>query len=319
MLQSRLVAGMFPIGLMVLGASMVFGQTYPNRPIRIVASEAGGGGDFAARLIAQGLTDGLGQPVIVENRPSNIVGEIAAKVQPDGYSLLVEGVSFWIAPLLRKMPYDVTRDFSPVTLASAAPYCLVVHPSVPAKSVKELIDLAKAKPGEINYASAGIGGGAHLAGELFKAMTGVNIAHIPYKGSGPAAIGLIGGQVQMMIANPPAVTPHIKSGKLRALAVTSAQPTALFPGLPTVSASGLPGYEVTVTTALFAPIKTPVAIISRLNQETVRILHRSDVKERFFNTGVEAVGTSPGELGSSIKSDLAKWGKIIKDAGMRAD
>ena len=315
----RFAVAIISAGILVLGAGVVAGQDYPNKPIRIVTGPAGGGSDFTARQIAQRITTTLGQPVVIDNRSGVTQGEVVSKAPPDGYTLFVAGSNVWIDPLLQKTPYDTVRDFSPITLAVTSPNILVIHPSLPVKSVKDLIALAKARPGELNYAANAPGSSAHLAGELFKAMTGVNIAHIPYKGSGPAAIGLIGGQVQMMIANPPAVTPHIKSGKLRALAVTSAQPTALFPGLPTVSASGLPGYEVTVTTALFAPIKTPVAIISRLNQETVRILHRSDVKERFFNTGVEAVGTSPGELGSSIKSDLAKWGKIIKDAGMRAD
>jgi tripartite-type tricarboxylate transporter receptor subunit TctC len=185
--------------------------------------------------------------------------------------------------------------------------------------VKELIALAKAKPGAINYASAGIGGGAHLAAELFKDMTGVNIVHIPYKGSGAASIGLIGGQVQLMFANPPVVTPHIKSGKLRALAVTSAQPSALFPGLPTVAASGLPGYEVMVATALFAPAKTPDAILRRLNHEAVLILHRPDVKERFFKIGAEAMGGSSAQLADWIKADLAKWSRVIKVAGIHVD
>ena len=307
------------VAMTMQGAGVVYGQNYPHKPVRIVTSDAGSGSDFAARLVAQEVTESLGQPVVVDNRSSNIVGGVAAKALPDGYTLLVEGVSLWISPLLQNMPYDPVKDFAPITALSATPWCLVVHPSVQAKSVKELIDLAKARPGEINYASAGIGGGAHLAGELFKSLTGVNIVHIPFKGSGAAAIGLIGGQVQLMFANPPAVTPHIKTGKLRALAVTSAQPSALFPGLPTVMSSGLPGYEVTVALALFAPAKTPDAIIHRLNQEVVRVIRKPDVKEKFSSIGVETASGSPADLAALIKADLAKWSKLIKQAGIKVE
>jgi len=300
-------------------AAAASGQNYPNKPVRIVTSDAGSGSDFAARLVAQEVTDSLAQPVVVDNRSSNIVGGVAARALPDGYTLLVEGVSLWISPLLQKMPYDPVKDFAPITALSATPWCLVVHPSVQAKSVKDLIDLAKAKPGEINYASAGIGGGAHLAGELFRSMTGLNIVHIPFKGSGAAAIGLIGGQVQMMFANPPAVTPHIKTGKLRALAVTSAQPSALFPGLPTVMSSGLPGYEVTVALALFAPARTSDAIINRLNQEVVRVIRKPDVKEKFSSIGVETASGSPADLAALIKADLTKWTKVIKESGIKVE
>ncbi len=306
-------------GVLILDTYAVHAQTYPSRPIRIITSDAGSGSDFAARLVAMETTGKLGQSVIVDNRPSTLDGDLVAHAAPDGYTLLVEGVSFWVAPLLQKMPYDPVKDFAPISIVTAAPWCLVVHPSVPVKSVKDLIELARSKPGEINYASAGIGGGAHLAAELFKDMTGVNIVHIPFKGTGTAVISLIGGQVQLMFANPPAVTPHIKSGKLRAIAVTSANPSALFPGLPTVAASGLPGFDVTVVTSLFAPAKTPTAIINRLNQEVAFALHRPEVKERVINTGVEAIGSSVAELANTEKSDIAKWSRVIKDAGIRLD
>jgi tripartite-type tricarboxylate transporter receptor subunit TctC len=318
MLTTRLVAWIIPVGLMVLGASAVSGQTYPSKPIRILTSAVGGSSDFASRQIAQGITESLGQPIIVDNR-GNISGELAAKAAPDGYTLLLDGFSFWIAPLVQAMPYDPVRDFSAITLISTAPTILVVHPSVPVKSAEELIALAKAKPGELNYASSGAGSSQHLAVELFKAMAGVNIVHVPYKGGATLMIALIGGEVQLAFASTAMAAPHINSNRLRALAVTSAQPTALFPGLPTLAASGVPGYEFTATVALFAPAKTPEAIIDRLSRETVLFLNRAEVKKRFFNNGAETLGTSPAELAASVKSDLAKWGKVIKDAGIRAD
>ena len=318
MLIPRFVAWMFPFGLMVLGAGVVSGQDYPNKPIRIVTGASGGGGDFASRLIGQGLTDRLGQQVVVDNR-GNIAGEIVSKAPPDGYTLLVEGASFWIAPLLQKTPYDPVRDFAPITVAVSTPNILAVHPSVTANSVKELIALAKARPGALNYASGGTGGSAHLAGELLKAMAGVNIVHIPYRGTGPAVTALIGGQVQLMLANAAAVTPHVKSGRLRALAVASAQPSALAPGLPTMATSGLPDFESVLMLGIFAPARTPATLIDRLNQEIVRVLNGADVKAKLFAAGVEPVGSSPKEFAATLKSDMAKWGKVIKDAGIRAD
>jgi tripartite-type tricarboxylate transporter receptor subunit TctC len=317
MLIKRFVAWMFSIGMMVLGAGMVFGQNYPNKPIRIVASAAGGSGDFAARLIAQGLSGALSQQVVVDNRGGVIPGEIVSKAPPDGYTLLIDAASFWIGPLLQETPYDPVKDFAPVTLTDSAPNVLVVNPSLPVKSVKELIALAKARPGELNYGSSSTGSTPHLAAELFNMMAGVKIVRVPFKGSGPAVISLLGGQVQLMFATAGSVAPHVKSGRLRALAVASLQPSALAPGLPTIAASGVPGYEAVAFEGMFAPAKTPVAIIDRLNQEIVRVLNRAEVKERFFNAGVETVGSTPEEFAAAIKSNVAKWGKLIKDAGIR--
>jgi tripartite-type tricarboxylate transporter receptor subunit TctC len=317
MLIKRFVAWMFSIGMMVLGAGIVFGQKYPNKPIRIVASAAGGSGDFAARLIAQGLSGALSQQVVVDNRGGVIPGEIVSKAPPDGYTLLIDAASFWIGPLLQETPYDPVKDFAPVTLTDSAPNVLVVNPSLPVKSVKELIALAKARPGELNYGSSSTGSTPHLAAELFNMMAGVKIVRVPFKGSGPAVISLLGGQVQLMFATAGSVAPHVKSGRLRALAVASLQPSALAPGLPTIAASGVPGYEAVAFEGMFAPAKTPVAIIDRLNQEIVRVLNRAEVKERFFNAGVETVGSTPEEFAAAIKSNVAKWGKLIKDAGIR--
>jgi tripartite-type tricarboxylate transporter receptor subunit TctC len=319
MLLSRLAVLMGSVGLLVLGAGVVSGQAFPNKPLRILTSAVGGSSDYASRQIAHGLTDSLGQQVIVDNRVGIISLEQALKAQPDGYTLYVDSVSFWLAPLLQKMSYETLRDFSPISFVSASVYILVVQPSVPAKSVREFIDLAKAKPGTLNYGSGGTGSGSHLATELFKSMAGVNLVHVPYKGTGPAVIALLGSQIELIFASGPAVAAHIKSGKLRALAVTSAHPTALAPGVPPVAASGLPGYEVVAAIALFAPAKTPTAIINQLSQETARVLKRPDVKQRFFDSGAETVGSSPEELAAMIKSDVTKWGKLIKDAGIKVD
>ena len=290
---------------------------YPNKPIRIVSSEPRGGTDFAARIV-QGISAALNQPVIVESRGGGLSPSIVAGAQPDGYTLLVAGSVFWIGPLIRKASYDPVKNFSPITLIGVQPTILVVHPSVAANSVKELIDLAKAKPGALNYASTGIGASAHLAAELLKAMAGVNIAHVPYKGTGAATIGLLGAQVQLLFATPVSVTSLIKAGKLRALAVTSAKPSALVPGVPPV-ATTMPGYEIRGASAMFAPAGTPAAIVGRLNQEAVRLLNQPEVKEKFFNVGVEVVGNSPAELAAVLKAEMARLGKVIRDAGIRED
>ena len=319
MLITRIVAGAIPAGLIMLAADVASGQDYPNKPIRIVTTTAGGGNDFAARLIAQGLTVNLGQQVIVDNRSSTVVpGDLVAKAPPDGYTLLVAGGTFSIGPLLQKAPYDPVKDFAALTLAARAPLVVVVHPSSTAKSIKELIALAKANPGGLNYGTPGIGSSAHLSAELFKAMAGVNIVHIPYKGAGPATNDLLGGQVQLAFGNATSVTPHVKSGRLRALAVTTAEPSMLYPALPTVAAS-LPGYESASLVGIFVPAKTPAALVNRLNREIVRILNQADVKEKFFNSGVEVVGSSPAEFAATIKSEIARMGKVIKDVGIRAE
>ena len=319
MLMTRLLVSIFTVGLMVLGAGSVSGQDYPNKTVRIVTAAAGGGSDFTARLIAQGISGPFGQPVVVDNRSGVVMGEYVAKSPPDGYTLLVAGGSHWIRPLLAKMPYDPVKDFSPISQLTREVLIFVVHPSLPVKSVKEMIALAKARPGELNYSTSSLGGTTHLATELFMSMAAVNIVHVPYKGQAAAITALISGEVQMTITDAGLLTPHMKSGKIRALAVTSATPSALAPGLPTVTASGLPRYETVGMSVIFAPAKTPAAIINRLNQEIVRLLGRTDVKERFLNAGAEAVGNSPEEFAAIIKSDMAKWSKVIKDAGIKVD
>lgn len=314
----RLIAGMFLVGLLVSGAGVVCGQTFPSKPLRIVTSEAGGGSDFAARLMAPRLAEFLGHPVIIDNRGAAVSGELVAKAPPDGHTLILAGPILWLSPFLRDdVPYDPVRDFSPVALTHTSPNILVVHPSLPVRSVNELIALAKSKPGALNYSSGLKGTPQHLTGELFKAMAKVDIEVITYRGAGPAINALIGGEVQIMFPTPGSVAQHVKSGRLRALAVTSAKPSELLPGLPTVAAS-VPGYESITIGAILAPANTPATIINRLSQEFARVLGRPDVKEQFLKTGVEPVGGSPEQLAATLKSEMAKWGNLIRNTpGMR--
>lgn len=317
---SRIFVGVSSVCLTLLTAGVVYGQNFPSKPIRILTQSVGGNPDFASRVIAQAITGPLGQPVVVENRGSLIIlGEVASKAPPDGYTLLLTAGSLWLAPLVQKnVPYNVVKDFSPITAVARSASFLVVHPSLPVKTTKELIALAKARPGALNYVSGVIGGADHLAAELFKSMAGVNITHIPYSNTAQMMADLVGGQAELSF--PPGATTagYIKSGRLRALAVTSAERSAVFPELPTVAAV-LPGYEAVQILGLWAPVKTPLAIINRLNQEVVRVLNRADTKEKFFNVGVETVGSSPQQFAAIINSEVAKWGKLIRDVGIHVD
>lgn len=313
-LLSALVTG---CGLLALAAAAP-AQDFPNKPIRIFTAEVGGSSDLITRIIAQGLSGSLGQQAIVENRPTN-AAESVARAAPDGYTLLHYGSTIWIAPFIRKVSWDVVGDFAPVTMTVIAANILVVNPALPVKSVKDLLALAKARPGELNYASSGIGSATHLSGVLFKALSGVNIVHINYKGVGPALNDVLGGRVELMFVSASSVVSHMKTGRLRGLAITNAEPSPLFPDLPTISASGVPGYESVLQVAMFAPIKTPAALVSRINQEVVRVLHRPDIKDKFYATGLEPVGDSVENFAATLKADIAKWGKVIKDAGIRED
>ncbi|HEU0290029.1 MAG TPA: tripartite tricarboxylate transporter substrate-binding protein [Burkholderiales bacterium] len=298
----------------------VHAQEFPTRPVRIVTSAVGGTTDLVARLIAQGLTASLGQQVIVDNRPTGIIpGEIVVKALPDGYTLLFSGSSLWMMPLLQKVPFDPVKDLAPIALGSSTPNLVVVHPSVPATTVIDLIALAKAKPGALNYGSGATGASSHLGAELFKYMAGVNIVRIPYKGQGPAVLGLLGGEVQMSFATSASVAAHVKSGKLRALAIATAKPSALAPGLPTVAESGLPGYQSASNAGMFAPVRAPVRLITLLNREIVQALNKQEVKDLLFRDGTEVVGGSPQEFAASIKTEMASLGKVIKAAGIRTE
>jgi tripartite-type tricarboxylate transporter receptor subunit TctC len=301
-------------------ASFAAAQAYPERPIRLLTSGVGGNGDVTARLVAQGLTPRLGQQVIVDNRPSGFMSShIASKAQPDGYTLLVLGTTHWMSPLVQKVPYDAIRDFAPITMVTTTPNVLTISPSLPVNSVSELMALARAKPGALNYGASGTGSSNHLAAELFKYMTGLDIVHVAYKSSSTALVDLIAGQIQLGFPTGAAVAPLFRTGKVRALAVTSAEPSPSFPGVPTVAASGVPGYESASPIAVFAPAGTSAAIIRRLRTEIVSLLGDTRTRERLQRTGAEPVGSTPEQLAAKIKAEVARMSKVIKAAGIRAD
>jgi len=289
-------------------------QDYPAKPVRILASTAGGGTDFAARVLSQGLAAGMGQAILVENRPAFNSIDGAAKAAPDGYTLLVMGIPVWLAPYLQdNVPWDPVRDFQPVTTLTRQVTILVVQSSLPINSIKELIDFAKAKPGQLNYGSGGTGTSSHLSGELFKSMAGTDIVRINYKGAADALTALLGGQIQVMFGNPASAATHVKSGRVRALAVSSAQPSSLYPGLPPV-ASVLPGYELVEFLGLLAPAKTPMAIVNRWNQAAGRLLNSPELKEKFLASGSEVATGTPEAFSAAINSDMTKFGKVIREA-----
>jgi len=320
MSYSRIAAAVCTLGILFPGGNPAYSQAFPSKAVRIVTSQPGGGTDFAARIIAQGLLEPLGQ-TIVENRPNGTITiETVTKAAPDGHTLLLLGSSVWLLQFMQeRVSWDPVRDLIPITMAMRAPNVLVVHPSLPVKTVQELVALAKKRPGALNYGTAGAAASNLLAAELFKSMAGVNLVRIPYKGTGPALNDLLGGQTQVMFPTPSSVMSHIKVGRLRALASTTAEPSALLPGLPTVAQSGLPGYEFVTPFGVFAPAKTPAAVITRLNQEIVRVLHQPQVKEKFFVVGVEVVGSTPEHMASAIKSEMARMGKVIREAGIRSE
>jgi|SRR5882672_878736 len=310
----------FLIATAVWAAATASAQDFPPKPIRIVTASIGGSPDLVSRILAQGLPAQLGQQVIVDNRSSGLVpAEIVSRAAPDGYTLLVTSNAMWILTLMQSAPYDPVADFAPITLASMAPTILVVHPTVPARSVKALIALAKSRPGALNYASSTTGTASHLAGELFKIMASVNIVRVAYKGAGLATTDLIAGQVQLSFFTATSVLPHVKAGKLRALAVTSTTPFELFPELPTIASSGLPGYEAISMYCAFAPAKTPEAVITKLNREMVQFLKTPAARERLLNVGSEVVAGSPAQLAAAMKADIASVRKVIAKAGIQAD
>jgi tripartite-type tricarboxylate transporter receptor subunit TctC len=298
---------------------------YPTKPIRfIVTFAAGGGTDIFARAIALKFTETWGQPVIVDNRAGgngNIGTDIVAKAPPDGYTiLLTTNATIAINPHLQKLPYDPVRDFEPVSLVAALPFVLVAHPSLAAKSVSELIALAQAKPGQLNYGSSGGGGGAHLSGEMMQTMTGIKMTHVPYKGAAPALIALLSGEVQFMFVSILTVTPLVESGKVRALGVTSAKRSPSLPNVPAMAETpGLAGFETDLWYGMLAPAKTDPRIVNQLYRETSRILALPDLKGRFEPTGTVMVGSTPKEFAATIRSDLVKWAKVIKASGAKLD
>jgi tripartite-type tricarboxylate transporter receptor subunit TctC len=297
---------------------------YPTKPIRIVVPQsAGASTDLTARLIAQKLNAAFGQSVIVDNRPGagSIIGtDLVAKATPDGYTLLVVASSITLNPTLHKdLPFDPVRDLAPITQLSSFPNMLVVHPAVPVKTVKDLVALAKSKPGALNYGSSGTATGTHLSAELFKYMTGTDMVHVPYKGGGQGIQALLGGQVQLYFATIVSVLPHVRGGKLRAVAVTTATRSPAAPDVPTIAEAGVPGYDHGPWNGFLAPAKTPGPIIARLNEEVVRIIHAPETKAVFTSEGAEPVGNKPEEFGAIIKNETAKWAKVIRAAGIKAD
>jgi tripartite-type tricarboxylate transporter receptor subunit TctC len=295
-------------------------EHYPVRPVRIVTAPPGGPNDFLSRIVASEVNAPLGQQVVVENRPAGVIpGQVVAAASPDGYTMLCTSGILWILPFLQHVPFDAVKDFTPITLATSSPTVLAINASVPANSVKELIALARAKPGTLNYGTGATASNSHLSGELFRSLAGIDIVRVPYKGEGPAFLGLLGGESQMMFISPAAAAPHVKTGKVKVLAVSSARPSALAPGLPTIAAAGVPGYEALIMLGFLAPARTPAAIVKRLNQEIVTALRKSDVKEKLFASGVEVVANSPEEFAAMIQADRARMGKLVKDAGIRIE
>lgn len=295
-------------------------SAYPDKPVRFIVPFAPGGGtDIVARIIAQKLNDAWGRPVIVDNRPgagSTIGTELAVNAQPDGYTMVLNSISLaFSATLYKALPYDAVRDLAPVTLVATQPNMLVVNPRLPVTSVRELVALAKSKPGTITYASGGSGSGPHLATELLKMLTGIDVTHVPYKGTGPALADLLSGQVQMMVAVTASALPHVKAGKLRALAVTGATRSAVVPDIPTVAEAGVTGYEFKTWYGIQVPARTPRAVIHRLNIEVSRILRLPEVIGRFSAAGLEASASTPEEFGALIRSEIAKWAKVVRASG----
>lgn len=312
-------------GMLLAAAGPALAQspdTYPAKPVRVIVSYSPGGAtDIVARLVAAKLTEALGKPFVVENitGAGGIIGDsAAARAAPDGYTVLGTSSTFAINPAVRaKLPYDPLKNFAPISLVASAPFMLVVHPSLPVKSVKELVALAKANPGKLDYASAGQGTAVHLAVELFSSLAGVKMMHIPYKGSGPALIDLLAGQVQLTFANVLSSRAHVQSGRLRALAVSSAKRSSVLPDLPTVAESGVPGYDTASWYAYLAPAGTPPVAIQRINSAIVRSVKSPEFSRRLAADGAEPVGSTPEEFGRFLAAEIARWHKVVKSAGIR--
>ena len=320
MLKALLVAGALLAGSLPASA-----QPYPNRPLRIVVPfPPGGGTDIGTRIVAQKLQEAWGQAVIVENKPgaAGIVGtELTAKSAPDGYTFMMGNIGTHAinVSLYKKLAYDPVKDFAPVSMVADLPLLLLVHPSVPANSVKELIALAKSQPGKLNFSSSGAGGSMHVAAELFKSMAGVDMVHIPYKGGAPAVADLISGQVALSFSTVLETVQHVKAGKVRALAVTNDHRSIALPDLPTIAEAGLPGYQSISWLALFAPAGTPKEIVNKVSAESVRILKLPDVKERLLAQGAEPIGSTPEQLAATLAADIAKYAKVIRESGYKPE
>jgi len=297
---------------------------FPNKPVRLlVASAPGGGTDINARMLGSGLTGAWSQQVVVDNRSGaggTIATDILAKSQPDGYTLLFQSLGISYAPALYKsLPFDVRRDIAPVALVATQPFVMAVNAAVPAKSVAELIQLARKEPGHIRYGSGGVGGASHLGTALFRAIAGIDIVHVPYKGTGPGVTALLGNEIQMLIVAMASVEPQARTGRIRLLAVTGSKRSALMPELPTIQEAGLPGYSFDVWYGLFAPAKTPRAIVLKINADTSGFLKAPETRKQFAKANVEPLGGSVGEFGNYMNQEMARWAKVISEAGIRAN
>ena len=319
----RVALGFCTAALAALCASAI-AQNYPVRSIRVIVPLApGGGNDTAARVVGHRLAEALGQQVVVDNRPGGggvVASEIVAKAPPDGYTLYLVSTSFTVAPALHKeLPFDSMRDFAPITRVTIAPGALIVHRSLPVKSVSDVIALARARPGQITFGSAGLGSGSHVGGELFNMLAGVKLLHVPYKGSALATTAVLSGEVAVAFTNPTASMPHIKSGRLKMIAVTTAQRWPLLPEIPTIAESGVPGYEILIWSGLAAPAATPQAVLMRLHRELARILNAPELAELLAADGARPLIESPQAFAAFLKNEIAKWMKVARQAGITAN
>ena len=317
---------MYRFGFTVLALAASCAQAaddYPNRPVRfIVAQSPGGNADFVARLIAAELTKRLGQQFVVDNRGGGggvLAAELVVRAPANGYTILLASSAYGTNPSLRKLSFDPLRDLAPITLASSAPNILVVNNALPVKTVKDLIALAKARPGELNYGSSGVGGSTHLAGELFDYMAGTKMTHVAYKGAAPAIVEVMAGQVQLSFASMPSVMSHVRSNRLRAVAVTSAKRSSSVPEMPTIAESGLPGFETAAWQGIMAPRDTPPAIVRKLNREIVAIVQLPEVKKQYALEGGEPIGLSPEDFARFLRVEIAKWQKVVKAANIKVE
>ena len=313
----RTVASLLAIAFASIGVT--YGQNYPMRPVRIVTATPGGGNDYLARIVAPALGSAIGQQVIVDNRASRLVGGIVARATPDGYTLVVGGGTMQFLPLIEKTDYDILTDFAPISQLERSPNVLVVHPSLKVGTVGELIALARSKPGALLYGTGGSGASLHVAGEMFMIAANVKITRVPYKSTGPALLGLLTNEVHMVFATPGGTMSHVRDGRLKALAVTSAQPFALIPGVPTLASQGLRNYDLDTIGFILAPAKTPPALIARLNQHIVQLMSQGDVRERMAAGGSEVVTGTPQQLAAKLKSDDAQMRQLFKRIALSPD
>jgi tripartite-type tricarboxylate transporter receptor subunit TctC len=323
-MNNKIIVRCAILAAIAAGSATAAAATFPERPVRMLAASAAGGGtDIIARLLAQKLTDVWGQQAIVDNRPGGggiIATDITAKAVPDGYTLLLQSVGIAYAPALYKsLPFDVKRDIIAVTIVGSQPFVVAVHPSLPAKSVTELVALAKARPGQLRFASGGVSGASHLGSELFRVTAGIDMVHVPYKGTGPGTTALLSGEVQMAIAGVGTILPHAKSGKVRALAVTGAKRSPAAPDLPTVAENGLPGYAFDVWYGVFTAAKTPRTTLNKINTDINTALRDLETIKRFAGAGVDLIGGSIEDSNQYLQAEMAKWSKVIREAGIKAD